>query len=1200
MNARRLILVPLLFALFALAPAPPTLAGDEGMFPISEILKLDLRSKGLDLPAEEIFSPDRPSLVFAIVSVGATGSFVSPEGLFLTNHHVAFSAVQAASTPERDHLTNGFLARTRAEELQAKGMTARITESFRDVSAEVLAAIKPDMALADRTKAIEKRMKEIVAEAEKTHPGKRAEVSEMFLGKSYVLFLYTFLKDIRIAYVPPRGIGEFGGETDNWTWPRHTGDFAFLRAYAAPDGSPADFSPKNIPFKPKRFLRIDPNGLKEGDFMFLLGYPGRTYRHYPASYLAYEEDFRLPYVADWYERQIDIMEKAGAGDPAVALKLSSRIKSLANTMKNYRGKLQGMKKSGIVAAKSAEEKGLAKFIAADAKRRSAYGNVLSGLEKIYAETRGRGDSELVLEYLRSNVTLLGFGWTIHEAAIERRKPDLERESAYMDRNWDQTKQRLLLAQRNFDAASDKLILKELLGRALALKSPSRVAGLDALIGGGAPGAAIDAFIAKAYKETRLAYPKTLGELLGKTPDEMKAAADPFITLAAAIAPATFEVRERQKTRKGALDGLFARLSDVRELFLGKAFIPDANSTLRLTFGHVKGYSPADAVYHAPFTTLGGVLDKTTGEAPFNSPPKLAELHKARDFGRFAHPVLKDVPVCVLYDADTTGGNSGSPVLNARGELVGVNFDRTYGATINDYAWSEDYSRSIGVDIRYILWLTQKLAKADHLLAELGIAPAGPEPEANCYTVVVGKKASADGSVIVAHNEDDSGNIIVNLRKIKPRDYGPARRVDLGKGGVHETTGKTAGFLWLEATTQEFADSFINEHGVLLTSDSCASKETKTDVTDGGIGYMLRRLVAEQARSAREGVLLAGSLVEKYGYTGSGRTYTIADRNEAWLMAVIRGRHWYAQRVPDDEVAVIPNHYTIRAIDPADAASFLGSKDIIAYAKANGWYDEAKDGRFDFKKAFFRPAGPDLVLDRNTLRHWRGLNIITARTWEISDAYPFSVKPAANVKPESLMALLRDHYEGTPYDATNGYKTGTPNRTKYRTICTSTTIAAFIVSLKAGGPEPLATPIWIALGKPDTTIFLPLYEGVESLPPGAGLGPDTHDDEAMFKDHFQDAPFQSAKGPLLNTKVLQVEKIAEADYARLRPGLDRELRPIEEGFLAQRERAEREIASLFAKDKAAARRKLTEYVAAAFAKADGIYTGLLQKLAGKRP
>ena len=715
---KRIMALALIFA--GLLIALPSAAGDEGMYPISELKKLDLRAKGLTIAPEEIFAADRPSLIFAIVSVGATGSFVSADGLFLTNHHVAFSAVQAASTPELDYLTNGFLARTRAEEVQAKGMTARITESFRDVSADILAAVKAGMSLADRTKAIEKRMKEIVAETEKANPGKRAEVSEMFIGKTYVLFIYTYLKDIRLVYIPPRSIGEFGGETDNWMWPRHTGDFSFLRAYVGPDGSPADFSPKNLPFKPKRFLKVEPAGVKEGDFMFLLGYPGRTYRHYTASYMAYEEELRMPYVADWYGWQIDLMEKAGTNDSALALKLSSRIKGLANTMKNYRGKLQGMKKLGLVEVKRKEEQALQKYLDAGAERRAAYGDVLANIDKVYAELRGRAEYEMVLEYLRSSVNLFNFAWTAFEAAIERRKPDLEREAAYMDRNWDQTRQRLQLAQNNYVPSTDRAIFKELLLRALRLKGAERIAAVDELFKDDRSETAVDTYLARVYSASKISSETVLADLLKKSPEEIKAVKDPCLELAAALFPAYQQIKESQKERKGALDTMFARLSDAKEMFLGKAFIPDANGTLRLTFGRIKGYEPADAVSYKPFTTLAGVLEKTTGAAPFNTPSKLFDLWKAGDFGRFMHPGLKDVPVCMLYDADTTGGNSGSPVLNARGELVGINFDRTYDATINDYAWSESYSRSIAVDIRYVLWVAQKFGGAGFLLDEMGI------------------------------------------------------------------------------------------------------------------------------------------------------------------------------------------------------------------------------------------------------------------------------------------------------------------------------------------------------------------------------------------------------------------------------------------------------------------------------------------------
>jgi Peptidase S46 len=694
-------------------------SADEGMYPMSEIIKLDLRSKGLEIDPAEIFATDK-SLIFAIVSVGATGSFLSDEGLFITNHHVAFGAVQAASTEENDYIRNGFLARTRAEEIQAKGMTARITESYRDVSTEVLSAVKPDMEYAARTKAVEMRMKEIVAKVEKDNPGKRGEVAEMFAGKTYILFIYTYLKDIRLVYVPPRSIGEFGGEEDNWMWPRHTGDFSFLRAYVAPDGSPADYAPRNVPFKPKRFLRVDPRGVNEGDFIFLLGYPGRTYRHSTASYLAYEEEVRMPYVADWYAWQIDLMEKMGADDRGVALLHAARIKGLANTMKNYRGKLKGMKRLGLVERRRVEEKALQSFIDAEAKRKSANGTILGDIAAVYDEMRAAFDYETVLDYLRGSVTLIGCAFTVNEAALERRKPDLEREPAYMDRNFPQTKERLLLSLRNYYEPTDRAIFKELLLRASRLKEPRRIRAVDDLIKGDFSEPAIDAYLNKAYGASRMNDAKFVEELLDKSPEQIAAVEDPFLDLARALYPAVLDVREKLKARRGALDPLYARLSDVKEQYLGKSFIPDANNTLRLTYGRIKGYAPADAVYYEPFTTLQGVLEKTTGREPFDTPAALFDLYKARDFGPFEHPQLHDIPVCMLYDTDTTGGNSGSPVLNARGELVGVNFDRTYEATINDYAWSEDYSRSIGVDMRYVLWVTQKFGRADFLLREMGL------------------------------------------------------------------------------------------------------------------------------------------------------------------------------------------------------------------------------------------------------------------------------------------------------------------------------------------------------------------------------------------------------------------------------------------------------------------------------------------------
>ncbi len=469
-----------------------------------------------------------------------------------------------------------------------------------------------------------------------------------------------------------------------------------------------------------------------------------------------------------------------------------------------------------------------------------------------------------------------------------------------------------------------------------------------------------------------------------------------------------------------------------------------------------------------------------------------------------------------------------------------------------------------------------------ILSSVVLSFAVAAEDLSCYTVLVGKNASADGSVMIAHNEDDRGEIVVNLRKIEPRIGSGPRKVDLGRGGVYETDGWTAGFLWIEATTQEFADSFINEYGVVITSDSCGSRETKGELTDGGIGYMLRRLLAERAKTAREAVLLAGELIEKYGYRASGRTYSIVDKNEAWMMAAVQGRHWAAQRVPDDEIAIIPNYYTIRQMRLDDPANFLGSKDLVAYAKTNGWYDEVKDGPFDFYKAYGRASNRDLVSDGNTLRKWRGLNILGDRKWDVSGDYPFSTKPGKKVTAEMLMALLRDHYEGTEYDATDGYKTGTPNRTKFRTICTASTINTFIVSLDGKKPEPLSVAIWLALGKPDTTVFMPFYYGIDNLPAGAGLGTSVPDDAVFYKQHFEDAEFKAGRDNLLNTHVLALEKAAEADYGPMLEKLKTGLFPVEKAFLDGRAKFEADFTTSFAKDKTAAAKTLDDYVAAAFA------------------
>ena len=697
------------------------ISADEGMYPLSVIHKLDLQAKGLEIELSDLYNPDGISLIDGICNIsGCSGSFVSDKGLILTNHHCAYRAIKNASTAEHDFLENGFYAKNLSEEVQAQGYTVRITESYRDVSEEVLNAIDKNMTLAERTKAIEKKTKEIITLVEEKNPGKRASVSEMFIGKTYVLFIYNYLKDVRLVYAPPRSIGNFGGETDNWMWPRHTGDFSIMRAYVSPDGSPSDFSAENIPYTPKKVIKVAPEGVNEEDFVFILGYPGRTYRHRTSHFLDYEYNLHMPFVAELYEWQINALEEISAENRDVALKNLSKIKGRSNTMKNYRGKLLGIERMNLIDNKIEEEVELQKFINSESKRINEYGNILEELNDIYDEIKTNADRSLVLSYFRRSSELLTFAYTLYEGAIELQKDDVEREYGYMNRNLDMTKKQISLTAKDFYAPADKILFKNMIERATNLPLHQRISVIDELFAGGEINEQIDEFIENAYSNSCLADEEYLLELFGKSPEEIQAIDDLFIQLAVKLYPLYQEQIEIGKTRKGALDQLYAKLIEVKKEFMGSDFVPDANGTLRLTYGNIRGYSPRDAVYSYPITTLDGVIEKTTSEFPFDSPEKLLKLHKQKKFGRFGHPKLGSVPVGILYNMDTTGGNSGSAVLNAKGELVGINFDRAYEATINDFAWSEEYSRSIAVDIRYVLWVLDIYSGADYLLEEMGV------------------------------------------------------------------------------------------------------------------------------------------------------------------------------------------------------------------------------------------------------------------------------------------------------------------------------------------------------------------------------------------------------------------------------------------------------------------------------------------------
>jgi len=694
------------------------LNADEGMFPISELTRLNLKEKGMLLTPDELFNSKEVSLVDGICRVnGCTGSFVSDRGLIITNHHCAFDAIQKASTSSKDLLQNGFIAKSLAEEVSAPGYTVRITQGYSDVSSQVMSVVSEGMPFLERSKAIEKRRKELEKIAESENQGLRAEVAEMFAGKTYVLFLYTYLKDVRLVFAPPVSIGAFGGELDNWEWPRHTGDFSFMRAFTAPDGSSAEYSADNVPYHPKRHIRVAPKGVNEEDFVFLLGYPGRTVRQKTASFFRFEQDVRLPAIVELYGWQISEMEKAGALDRSVAIKHSSRTKSLANVEKRSRGQLLGMRRTSIVSQREQLEAQLQEFLESDTKRRSQFGSLLKEIASVYDEISEKGPLEIHLKELKTACRAMSFAFTIYDSAVEREKVDLEREAPYMNRNFDLTVQQLKLDVSDWHEPTDRLILGGMLDRLGKLSGVAQISGLTPWISKSSGTASNADRLMDGTKMGRLAFVEAC---LSKTPAELSGLDDPVLKLMIQLYPNFKRLRDLEKERDGRLGQLYGNLIEAKQAFRPTDFIPDANGTLRITYGRVRGYSPVDAVQKTPISTLQGVIEKTTGIEPYITPSEVMDQYRANNFGPFVHPKLGQVPVAILYNTDTTGGNSGSPVLNAGGELVGVNFDRTFEATINDFAWNESYSRSIGVDIRYVLWITGVVYHAKHLLDEMGV------------------------------------------------------------------------------------------------------------------------------------------------------------------------------------------------------------------------------------------------------------------------------------------------------------------------------------------------------------------------------------------------------------------------------------------------------------------------------------------------
>jgi len=709
---------------------------DEGMWLPDSLNKLplaEMKKRGFELKPEDIYSLTKPSLKDAVVqiSIGGTGSFVSPEGLILTNHHVAFGAVTRASTSEKDYINNGFLAKSRAEEIQALGYSIKITQDFKDVTSEVLSVLKPEMSLEERTSAITAKQLEMGRSNSREKEGIDAQVIEASGGYQYFLYTYLKLRDVRLVYAPPKSIGYYGGDPDNFEWPRHCGDFAFLRAYVGPDGSPAGFNKANVPFKPKKFLPINATGIKEGDFAMVMGYPGSTFRLRESYSVEYRQNIQLPDQIAALRQQIDALTKMGEKDPQLKMKFAERVFGLSNALKSLEGTVAGLKRMNLAARKRAEESDMKKWLDANQAAKAKYGEALPQLESLYRDLTSNSLKQNALDGLLNSGDLIDTLEFAYERALNRNLPEKDRAIRFSDQVLPLVTEQLSSDWEEREPEAEAKVLATSLARLADLPSDQKVQSVEKLFEGKSGKERREAeaqFASKAIESAKFKSFDDVKKLFTTSAADIRAIDDPALKLVIAVVDENAPLAKKQSQILNTIGKVRPQYVAAMQEFRrsanrGLPYYPDANFTLRFTYGDVRGYKPRDAVAYDYQTSLAGVIAKDTGEEPFNAPEKLKELFSKKDFNGYADPRLNDVPVDFLATTDITGGNSGSPMMNGRGEIIGLVFDGNYEGLGGDYAYDISSNRTIAVDIRYVLFLTEKFGGAGYLFNEMQIKRA---------------------------------------------------------------------------------------------------------------------------------------------------------------------------------------------------------------------------------------------------------------------------------------------------------------------------------------------------------------------------------------------------------------------------------------------------------------------------------------------